>query len=112
MKENTPSEKGRYSKGSIQRRVCIGTGRAIDLPPGTEAIEGIKEAGAHETDKAEENDLCAGVIEEGFGTEVGSIVTWKRRLVCVPDKARPTGITWCGTGWRVAVNLDIYVRAR
>lgn len=74
MKENRPSKKGRYSEGGIQRRVCVGTGGAVDLPPSTETIEGIKETWAHETDKAEENDLCAGMIEDGLGTDVGDIV--------------------------------------
>ena len=87
MKENRPGEKGRYSECGIQCRVCVGAGRAIDLPPSTEAIESIKETGAHETDKTEENNLCAGMIEEGFGTEVGDIVIGKGILGCVLDKA-------------------------
>lgn len=100
MKGNIPSEKGGYSKGGIQRRVCIGAGRGIDLPPGTEAIEGIKETGTHETDKAKENDLCAGMIEEGLGTGGGDIVIGIRILgCCILDKARSTDIAdQCGTG--------------
>lgn|SRR6266702_1152450 len=99
MERNRPSEKGRYSEGSIQRRVCVGAGCAIDLPPGTEAIEGIEETGAHETDKAEENDLCAGMIEEGPGTGWRNIVIGIRILRCrVLDKATIDIAYQCGTG--------------
>ncbi len=75
MMKNRPSEKGCDSKGRVQCRVCVGADLAIDLAPSTEPVEGVEEPWAHETDKSEEYDLRAGMIEESSETGWAVIFT-------------------------------------
>ena len=63
---NSPSKEGSDSKGRVECRVGIGTGGGVDLASAAETVEGVEEAGTHEADEAEEDDLGVGVCVDGF----------------------------------------------
>lgn len=70
---HSPSKEGSDGKGRVERRVGIGTGGGVDLASAAETVEGVEEAGTHEADEAEEDDLGVGVCVDGFeGSESGA----------------------------------------
>lgn len=57
VEQDGPREESKDGECSIECDVSVGAGRGVNLATSTEAVQSIEQAGAHETDETQHDDL-------------------------------------------------------